>query len=634
MSGICGVVRWDGVSVGAGVVQHMIEAASHRAVDGSRFWLSTQAQLGHLALHVTPEDALEPQPVVDGELVLVADARIDNRDELLAVLDARRLPDQPTDADLILAAYRRWGDESPAHLIGDFAFAIWDSDSRRLFCARDPMAMRMVYMHSTPRLLVFATELKQVLAVPGVPVELDEATAAKYLIGDFDTPDTTHYAGVGAVPAGHALAVDASGQRMWRFWDIDPERRVRHRDERDYIEHFLDIFKGSVQARARAIRPLGVLLSGGMDSGSVASTLGWLRNGGHSTPPVHAYSWAFDKLPQCDERSVSDANARHYGFIVEHVSADHNAPLARYPDHGPDRDEPKIGVYQALLEGTLVRARGDGVGAMLSGDRGDLMAGALVLDYTRLLRDGRWAALRHELREHVDLSRSSFMSVALSHLIRPLVHKGWRASVRGSRRALLRIAGSRGTVPLAPIAPWIAPDLLACRGLGNPSPPTARNRPGFVHASSLRRDLVFLPIHMRGMTWSERTCARFGQAFVDPWSDRRLAEFVVAIPQQVLNLPGRNDKQFVREAMRGIMPEDVRRSTAKVVPTPLYRRALRETAVDTIRDLITNTQLGARGWIDEPTLRTHYEQVLGGRAAHPSIWWAITLEMWLRRYWT
>ena len=109
---------------------------------------------------------------------------------------------------------------------------------------------------------------------------------------------------------------------------------------------------------------------------------------------------------------------------------------------------------------------------------------------------------------------------------------------------------------------------------------------------------------------------------------------MIAIPQQVLNRPGRVDKRFVREAMRGIMPEAVRENTAKVVPSPLYTRALRETAVDTIRSLITDTELARRGFVNEAALREHYDGVCAGNREHPSLWWALAMEMWLRRYWT
>ena len=145
--------------------------------------------------------------------------------------------------------------------------------------------------------------------------------------------------------------------------------------------------------------------------------------------------------------------------------------------------------------------------------------------------------------------------------------------------------------------------------------------------------MVFTPLHMRGMTWSERTYARFGQAFADPWSDVRLATFVLAIPQQVINRPGDLDKRLVRGAMRDLMPPEVLAASGKVLPSPLYRRALRGPAVPIVTDLLTGMHLAECGLVDEDALRAHFADVRAGGRDHPSLWWCLAAEMWLRRFW-
>ncbi len=145
MSAICGIVHFDGAPVDAAALRAMTGAAPHRGPDGVRYWMGDAAGLAHLAFHVTPESVRETQPLIstDGRYVLVADARIDNRDELLAALRGEPdLPPAPTDADLILAAFRRWGEACPERLLGDFVFAVWDTANRRLFLARDALGGR------------------------------------------------------------------------------------------------------------------------------------------------------------------------------------------------------------------------------------------------------------------------------------------------------------------------------------------------------------------------------------------------------------------------------------------------------------------------------------------------------------
>src|SRR5215212_5986209 len=156
MSGICGVIHLDGAPVEPEILKEMAKAAAHRGPDGIRYWTDDNAALAHLALNITPESLREQQPLVScgNDLVLTADARIDNRGELIRALGAKGyLPEaEPTDGELILAAYRCWGEECPARLVGDFAFAIWDARRKRLFAARDALGgMRAFYYRSESR---------------------------------------------------------------------------------------------------------------------------------------------------------------------------------------------------------------------------------------------------------------------------------------------------------------------------------------------------------------------------------------------------------------------------------------------------------------------------------------------------
>jgi len=137
---------------------------------------------------------------------------------------------------------------------------------------------------------------------------------------------------------------------------------------------------------------------------------------------------------------------------------------------------------------------------------------------------------------------------------------------------------------------------------------------------------------MRGMVWSERGYAQFGQSFADPWSDQRIAAFVLASPQWVINRTS-SPKILVRQAMRGIMPEEARVSARKISPGPQYLHALRVKGRSVIEDLITDPKIERLGYVDGSALRDHYETVLAGHRAHACLWWALTLETWLRLYW-
>jgi len=372
-----------------------------------------------------------------------------------------------------------------------------------------------------------------------------------------------------------------------------------------------------------------------MDSGCIASTAGWLRQqDNHNTrSDFRAYCWAFKKLPQCDERHISNDIIQHYDFPVTDVLADEAWPLKNFPAHGPDQDEPFIGVYQALLERTMATAQADGMGSVLSGDRGDLMIGAWVLDYTTLLKTGQWGALWQELQGHRRLTGECLSRLVNAYLLQPLVAGLWRKSVMDWLHWPAKEVRARRDRSGLPYPDWLTPAFasrVGLNGLLQQSEPQP-NVQGF--SRRIRYRLIFAFMHMRGMVWSEPTQARFGLGFADPWSDRRLADFVLAVPQQVLDRPGELKKRLPRQAMRGIMPESVRQNARKIVPSPLYKQAFREQARHTILNLITDSRAGSYGYIDECALRTHYDAFCRGEPDHPCFWWALTLEMWLRQYW-
>jgi asparagine synthase (glutamine-hydrolysing) len=636
MSGICGVINRDGAPVDPETLRRMAQAAAHRGPDGVRFHTDGAVGLVHLALNLTPESLNERQPLTSGggDLVLTADARIDNREELIRALTAKGClkGDAPTDAELILAAYRYWGTGCPARLVGDFAFAIWDAKRGRLFAARDPMGMRAFYYRIEPRRALFGTEAKQILAAPGVPVRLFEPAIGAHLVADSGSLEWSFYEGVSQLAPAHALVVAKSGHRAWRYWDIDPEYRIEYSTEEQYVEHFWEIFSEAVRCRLRSARPVGIFLSGGVDSGSAASTAGWLLRRGERglATSFHTYTFAFEELPQCDERHISDRVVRRYGFPHHYTLAETAYPLSDYPARGPDKDEPFIGVYQATYEQALAAAKSEGIGLMLSCDCGDAMVGGRFYDYLGLLTAGRWRSLWNELQAYSRSAGIPLQAVVRSYLLTlPSLWPDKRAEA-----LLMRLRRALGRPPVRqPYPSWVRPEFAELVGLTKIA---EHSEPRTNIKDSARRQryyAAFWPMDLRSTVWIERSRARFGLGFADPWSDRRLAEFVLATPQWVLNLPSET-KRIARRAMRGVMPEKARREAGKVFFGPLHERAIKEYAKDTVLDLITNSQAAARGYVDEDVLHDQYGAVRRGERGLYGLWETLTLEMWLRRYWS
>lgn len=628
VSGICAVATFDGTAVPVATARAMAAQAAHRGRDGTCSWTSEGVALVQQVLAVTDYDRSDTVPASLGSLVCVADARIDNRQEVIypllrlgAIVD----PDTATDAEIIVAAYRWWGDHCSARLVGDYAFVIWDTDRRRLFAARDPLGMRALYHRVEPgRRALVATEITQLLAAPGVPCEIDELGIAATLAGPYLPADRTAYAGIDQLAPGHTLTVDQGGVRVGRGWQPDPGMVADPGSDAATAALFRDVLSQAVADRLRACRPVGIFLSGGVDSGSVASTAGWLTERGAAAPPsVHAYSWAFQELDDSDERAVSDIIVERYGIPSSAVPGDDCWPLAAYPAHGPDRDDPFSSVYQALVERTLECCQRDGMGITLSGDRGDELTGDSVFDEVGLLRARRTKDALADIRHVVAESGMSAHMAVRRQLVRPLLEARYPRVAAGFRRR-------RGN-HLWP--PWVRDDLARRVDLGDliaqqQTPPSFGGA-----ARRLRAQRIFMAQGARIAVLQERTRARYGMAFADPYSDRRLVELILSLPQWRVQRRG-SSKQLARAAMEGIMPEAARAATRKTIPIGLFDRGFRERSVGVVSQLMTGSLAAANGWLDEREVLDVHGQYRATGDTPYDFWWPMCVEMWLRRWWT
>ncbi|MEW5770401.1 MAG: asparagine synthase-related protein [Pseudomonadota bacterium] len=271
MSMIHGIVRFDGRPTGPGDLRSMLAVWSKACPDGAEAWNSVHVALGLGLLRTLPSGRTQPGPLHDPEsgLTIVADVRIDNRPELwekLSIRDGSRL----TDTELLLLAYRKWGDRCPEQLLGDFAFAIWDERDQQLFCARDIFGVHPFYYYCTHAGFVFASNLDSLLAHEEVPKELDEQKIADYLAGLALDADVTVYRGIDPIPPAHCLTVKRGTLALRRYWEPQAGNTTRYKREEEYVEIYRRLLQDAVACRLETDGDMAGLLSGGLDSGSIA----------------------------------------------------------------------------------------------------------------------------------------------------------------------------------------------------------------------------------------------------------------------------------------------------------------------------------------------------------------------------
>ncbi len=640
MSGICGVVHFDGRPVTTADLSSMTQPAAYRGAAGVHYQIDDNVGFAHLASHASPASQEQKQPLnsMDGDLMITLDGRIDNRTDLISTLFNKGILHKRdvSDVVLMLAAYRCWGIDTPRHLIGDFAFAIWDKRNRWLFAARDPLAMRSLYYRVERRCLLLATEIKQILAAPDVPCEINEPLLGSWLASSGGQMDETFYRGISQLTPAHALLVKATGHWVWRYRDITEEKPIRYRNDDEYVAHFREIFKEATRCRLHGDQPAGILLSGGVDSSSVAATAGWL----HQHEPdsgctsLRAYSFAFQKFTESDERHISDPLAAYFHLPVTAIVAEDHWPLKDYPKLGPDNDDPIMGLFQPLMQAALERAGADGVKNMFSGGYGDHMVSNISAN-PDLFLSGSLGALWKNLRLMNRQSEEGITTTFLSQVAWPLLaylwprnkYPYWRSFLSERAKVLPGFNRGRGK---SPFPPWMNAQFARHVNLEGRLVP--KNDQTHVQGLARRKRHEWLndPFELRQSVSMERMFAQAGLISTEVWSDRRIMQFVLSVPPQVLSKPG-DYKPLAKQAMRGIMPEGVRRQSGKIVPAPLAHWALREREPDTIRNLLRDSRLAHYGYADEQVLRHHFEEYVRGSQPLPDAFWpALTAEMWLR----
>src|SRR6267143_775625 len=301
MSGIVGIVNLDGSPIDREVLGRMTDFMSFRGPDAQEIWIEGNVGFGHTMLRTTFEAETEKQPLtLDGKVWLTSYARIDGRTELTAELEGKlrrkimmplRSDEQgsfngqgaesriPNDAELILLAYEAWGEDCVKYLIGDFAFAIWDSCERRLLCARDHIGVKPFYYAHLGSTFIFSNTLNCVRQHPKVSSELNEVAVGDYLLcGNNCEPTTTIFADIVRLPGAHSLNVSTAARSARCYWSLPADFHLSYKDSKDYPEQFRALLSRSVRDRLRT-NHVAAEISGGLDSTAVVATAKQLLTG-------------------------------------------------------------------------------------------------------------------------------------------------------------------------------------------------------------------------------------------------------------------------------------------------------------------------------------------------------------------
>lgn len=566
MSGIAGVLSLDGAPVDQALLRRMTDSLATRGPDAQWIWSDGPVGLGHALLATTIEPELRQPTGLDGCVWITADARIDGRADLVAQLEARGRGNlrPASDAQLILHAYLTWGEHCVEHLLGDFAFAIWDGRARSLFCARDHFGVKPFFYAQVGHHFIFSNSLNAVRLHPGVSDTLNELAVGDFLLFAWNRdPAATIFADVQRLAPAHRLTCGRGALRPTRYWTLPADGQIRYRHARDYVDHFRQLLDDAVSDRLRQ-RHVGVWMSGGLDSTSIAATARQLLAKSGAPFEVRAHTVVYDSLIPDDERRFAQTAAEAMGVAITFVVADGDDALegwdqADLPMPEPT-DDPFLRLRSRLLRQAVRHSR-----VLLSGEGADeLLWGSYVTDLLRAMPPLELAA----------------------GIARSLVVHGRRPAA-GLRYALQQRFGPKQAVPEYP--PWVDRDFTKRLDLFA--------RWVQVHGADSRGPHALRPEaygRLSHSIWSwycEASDAGVTGIPIEaryPFLDLRLVSYLLAIPP----LPWCVDKRILREAMRGTLPETIRlRPKAPLAGDPL-RAKLRESGAASLDRFDAVSDLG------------------------------------------
>ena len=296
MCGIAGFVTVRPMEPNRPLIERMTDIIRHRGPDDSGFYQDNWASLGHRRLSIVDlATGQQPMSNEDGGLWITYNGELFNHADLRPILEqAGHRYATRSDTEAILHAFEEYGPGCLDRFRGMFSFAIWDKNARRLFCARDRLGKKPFYYYWDGSLFAFASEIKALLEHPGISASFEESLLPEYLAFGYVSEERTLFSRIRKLMPGHHLTLDVSGERpaleIRRYWEIPEGAPVEKRDDQSWIRECRQRLEETVRMRLMSDVPLGMFLSGGLDSSAIAALMRRMFTG-----PVKTFSVGYQR---------------------------------------------------------------------------------------------------------------------------------------------------------------------------------------------------------------------------------------------------------------------------------------------------------------------------------------------------
>ena len=628
MTAICGIVSLEGAVVSAEDLRLMVAALAHHGTSGQQIQYAEFVSLGLQTITASAKSRLGNT----NSLLITADVRLDNRTDLINELGfAGGGPSDITDADLILSAYEKWEERCPERLLGDFAFAIWDSRKRRLFCARDHMGLRPLFYYHDDRRFIFGSEPKAIVALSGVPRKVNRNRIAALAHPEVRSRfyEESWFEEIKVLQAATSLTVEQARIRKTKFWEPQLSLRLPYRTDAEVLEAFRSLMFEVVSARLCNDQPAAALLSGGLDSSAVVSVAA--RALERQNKELHVLSAVLADASDpvlTDEREFIDQFRPWPNVTISYVTAPGRGPFDNLEQLVWNFDSPLITSRHYLYSAFAHTAKALGAWSILDGAGGELGPSYYGDFYeAELFWRFRWVPLWREMRARKRSTGTSMLrglhASAFHPVIAPAMRRLRSREERPSDFSLGQILQPQFVRnQLDSISPWLNEQRKRESGWPN------HRRIQYRQQLSVQQKATgIFPIG--GQT-----------ALLYPFLDKRMLEFCLAAPGH-LKLRNGYRRYLIRAGLDKILPPRIQWRTSKVPFSPDYLRrynAQRQQAQSILADIGPNDPVRMVVNVERlkelanlPVAEDEYD-TLAEFAARDAVPMGIHLILFLRRF--
>jgi asparagine synthase (glutamine-hydrolysing) len=625
MCGICGKVEFDrGASVSGALIRAMLDTIRHRGPDDQGVYLSPQVGLGHARLSIIDlSSGHQPLSNENGTVWIVFNGEIYNYQELRSQLLAKgHVFKTQTDTEVIVHLYEEFGPQCLEKLRGMFAFALWDENQKSLFLARDRVGIKPLYYSLSRNSIVFASEIKAILADPSINRELAPEIIDRFLTFLYLPGEETLLQGIGKLAPGHYLLLKDGKAEIRQYWDIQfykPSERPSLKDAEDELSNLV---AEAVEMHMIADVPVGVLLSGGVDSTAVLSCAAE-----RTDKEISTFTVGFSDSGVADERPYARLAAEAYGtkhYDMTITASDFAEFLPKYVWHmeEPVCEPPAVALYYVSK---LARKY---VKVLLSGEGGD-EAFAGYDNYRSLVWLERlkqvWPAANRPASQGLSRANSWFHSPRLAKYA-PLVNATFPDYYYSRTSTPYRYSGNG-------IGELYSADFLKLIDREYTIEPVRK-------LFSVVKDQAVLDqmLYIDTKTWltddllvkaDKMTMANSLELRV-PLLDHRLLEFAASLPPHY-KLNGFALKYIWKKAMSKRVPERILKRRKAGFPVP-YEFWLRNNLRDQVRAILTDRKAVERGYFNKAAVEKLISANNDSGAYSKEVFSLLALELWHRAF--